>query len=454
MGETGMNIDEILLTTNINFQAIVGNVFHIPTDVEAGNSGLTMRSPVSGMTSNTAVFLYTGNQFQGSGNPGNQLATGSTIFYRNATNSTWSTLPMGFWYQGGASGNNKYYSNSIPANTFNPGDVVQYYFKIPYSDHLPTYVYGNDNASQTSELQSDAQGSPFSYTVAAPLQAASGPYVSYSNVVGSAIYEARVFTNSGAISLVGPDLAGNPLTNAISFLAPSAVVGGNSITGGPVTATIPLTNGVQITEAFGSTSIVAQITFPYPGVMHYEVIDWGAQVLTSTAITAPSDPSEHFYGFGEKFNALDQSGNKVHIMTYDTSTRSVPDNTYAVAPWFISTKGYGFHLDSTDESWFDMRSTYGDRYVISNVVGSTFSGYVTNAVKYNVVYGPNLTDVITRYTGYKGRPLLPPPWTFLPWMSSDVWSSGGEVRYVLSELRARGIPGVDPRVRFAVGKLV
>jgi alpha-D-xyloside xylohydrolase len=441
MGETGMNIDEILLTTNINFQAIVGNVFHIPTDVEAGNSGLTMRSPVSGMTSNTAVFLYTGNQFQGSGNPGNQLATGSTIFYRNATNSTWSSLPMAFWYQGGANGNNKYYSNSIPANTFNAGDTVQYYFQIPYSDHLPTFVYGNDNASQTSELQTNAQSSPFSYMIATPLGPPSGGYVSYSNVVGSTIYEVQVFTNSGGVSLVGPDLAGNPLTNAISFLAPSAVVGGNSITGGPITATSPLTNGVQLTETFGSTSIIAQITFPYPGVMHYEVVNWGGQILTSTAITAPSGSSEQFFGFGEKFDTIDQAGNKVHIMTYDTSVRTNGDNTYAVSPWFMSSQGYGFDLDSTDESWFDMRNQYPDRYVISNMVGSSFSGYVTNAVKFNVVYGPLLTDVLTRYTAYKGRPLLPPPWAFLPWMSSDVWSSGGEVRYVLSQLRAYDIPG-------------
>ena len=232
MGETGMNIDRVLLTTNINFEAILGNCWHIPTNIESNSNNTSMRSPVSGMTSNTAVFLYTGNQYQGSGNPGNQLQTGSTIYYRNATNSTWSSIPMFFWYAGGASGNNKYYSNSIPANTFNAGDTVQYYFQIPYSDHLPTYVYGNDNASQTSELQSDAQSSPFSYTVATPLQAPSGPYVSYSNVVGSTIYELQVFTNSGGISLVGPDLLGNPLTNAISFLAPSAVVGGNSITGG------------------------------------------------------------------------------------------------------------------------------------------------------------------------------------------------------------------------------
>jgi hypothetical protein len=48
---------------------------------------------------------------------------------------------------------------------------------------------------------------------------------------------------------------------------------------------------------------------------------------------------------------------------------------------------------------FDMRNEYPDRYVISNMVGSSFSGCVTNAVKFNVVYGPLLTDVLTRYTG-------------------------------------------------------
>ena len=441
MREDGMRIDRIVLTTNNNFQAILGTCFHIPSDIETGNSGLTMRSPLTGMSSNTPVFLYTGNQFQGSGNPGNQLQTGSTIFYRNATNSTWSSIPMFFWYQGGASGNNKYYSNSIPANLFNTGDTVQYYFKIPYSDHLPTFLYGNDNASQSTEIESVAQANPFAYTIQGPLTSPSGPYVAYSNVVGSVLYEARVYQNTGQISLRGPDLMGNPGTNAVNIQPPAAVVNGNSISGGAVLSTSALSNGLQIVEQFGATSIVAQITFPYPGVMHYEVVNWGAQVLTSTAITVPSSSGEHFFGFGEKFNGLDQAGNKVHIMTYDTSARSVADNAYAVAPWFMSSLGYGFDLDSTDESWFDMRNSFGDRYIINNMVGSSFSGYVTNALKYNVVYGPNLTDVLSRYTAYKGRPLLPPPWAFMPWMSSDIWSSGGEVRYVVTKLRERGVPG-------------
>src|SRR5258707_283194 len=108
----------------------------------------------------------------------------------------------------------------------------------------------------------------------------------------------------------------------------------------------------------------------------------------------------------------------------------------------MSAKGYGFHLDSTDESYFDMRNSALDRYLINNLVGnSSFGGYVTNAVKFNIVYGPLLPDVLTRYTGYSGRPALPPKWAFAPWMSSDVWHTGGEVRYTISKYRVLGIPG-------------
>jgi alpha-D-xyloside xylohydrolase len=47
---------------------------------------------------------------------------------------------------------------------------------------------------------------------------------------------------------------------------------------------------------------------------------------------------------------------------------------------------------------------------------------------------------LTRYTAYAGRPPLPPPWAFGPWISSDIWRSGGEVRYAVTQFRSRGLP--------------
>ena len=148
-------------------------------------------------------------------------------------------------------------------------------------------------------------------------------------------------------------------------------------------------------------------------------------------MVAASDASEHFYGFGEKFNAFDQAGKPVRILTFDQAGDK-GDSSYKVVPWFISTRGYGFHLDSSAESRFDMRAACPDRYVVENFSPS---------LKFNVVYGPKLTEVLTRYTGYAGRPPTPPPWAFAPWLSSDIWRTGGEVRYVITKYRQLGIPG-------------
>jgi hypothetical protein len=38
-----------------------------------------MRDPVSEISSATSVSIFSGNQFQGSGDPGNQLETGSAV---------------------------------------------------------------------------------------------------------------------------------------------------------------------------------------------------------------------------------------------------------------------------------------------------------------------------------------------------------------------------------------
>src|SRR5918992_634316 len=61
-------------------------------------------------------------------------------------------------------------------------------------------------------------------------------------------------------------------------------------------------------------------------------------------------------------------------------------------------------------------------------------------LRLDIVFGPRLPDVLTRYTAIVGRPPLPPPWVFGHWISSDEWRSGGEVPYAVSRFRERGIP--------------
>lgn len=246
----------------------------------------------------------------------------------------------------------------------------------------------------------------------------------------SGLFQARIYDDTGHLALAMPDLNGNPLANIITFAPPNARIGGALYDFGQVLNVTNIANGIEITQALAGTTITAQLTFTSDGVMHYEVTNWNGLAPTETNITAASDSSEHFYGFGEKFNSLDQSGNKVRMMTADIGGDK-GDNSYKCVPWFLSSKGYGFHLDSTAESYFDMRNGAPDRYSIQNLLGT---------LKFNVVAGPKLTDALSRFTGYTGRPYLPPAWVFGTWVSSDIWRNGGEVRYAVSKHLSSGIP--------------
>src|SRR5688572_16782618 len=107
----------------------VGNAWHLATNPEPGI--VSMRGPVLDVDAGDALSIYSGNQFQGAGNPNNQLEIGSRVHFRAAGAAMWSEAQLVFHSQ---SGNNKYFVASIPSGTFAAGAVVEYYLRIAYSD--------------------------------------------------------------------------------------------------------------------------------------------------------------------------------------------------------------------------------------------------------------------------------------------------------------------------------
>jgi len=164
MREDGFRADRVLLTTAANFAAHIGNAWHIPNSAEA-TAGATMRSPFA-VNAGDSVKIYNGSQFQGGGDPGNQLQTGSTVFYRRTTDAMWSSVAMTF---SSTNGNNKLYVATLPPAA--AGQTYEYYLKIPFSDHLPTFIYGTDTQSTTTELESVARANPFTFAVQTPVHA-------------------------------------------------------------------------------------------------------------------------------------------------------------------------------------------------------------------------------------------------------------------------------------------
>ena len=250
-------------------------------------------------------------------------------------------------------------------------------------------------------------------------------------VVSAGSWQLFLTRRTGELTFTGPSIDATANPALVHFAAPAARVGGAWRAFGRVLTCVPSRGGLLVTQDLNGKRAVVRLSAPYPEVLRYEVIDWGGVLPDRTSLTASSGADEHFYGFGERFGSFNETGRVIHTLTLD-AFGAKGDRSYAVAPWFLSTRGYGFHLDSSTESSFDMRATADDRWVVANL---------DHALRFNFVGGPNLVDVLQRYTGFSGRPPLPPPWAFAPWMSSDVWRTGGEVRFVVTKLAELGIPG-------------
>src|SRR5436305_7595347 len=110
------------------------NVWHLPANPEPrGRAG--MRDPVFPTAPLGSVTILSGNQFQGGGNAGNQLQTGSAVLFKQSQAANWTNVPMVFT---ATIGNNKYYSAQIHTTGLAAGTIIQYYLHIAYDDHDTT----------------------------------------------------------------------------------------------------------------------------------------------------------------------------------------------------------------------------------------------------------------------------------------------------------------------------
>ena len=80
-------------------------------------------------------------------------------------------------------------------------------------------------------------------------------------------------------------------------------------------------------------------------------------------------PDEHFFGFGERMDALDQRGRKIHLNVElgrgpkpAVGGKDILRANYCPVPFFISTRGYGLFFHTAAKTDWDMGWTHNDRY--------------------------------------------------------------------------------------------
>lgn len=160
------------------------------------------------------------------------------------------------------------------------------------------------------------------------------------------------------------------------------------------------------------------------GAVRVEAHAGGTDVRAwEVGFASPSD--EGFLGLGERYDRVDHRGMSVYNwpeeggLTMGESAPPSPDNpypnggamTYYPVPFFFSTRGYGFWLDTTYFNQFELASERPDAWRAWEV-GPTlaFEIYVPKASDTR----PWPVQVLDTFTETTGRPMVPPEWSFGP----------------------------------------
>jgi alpha-D-xyloside xylohydrolase len=133
------------------------------------------------------------------------------------------------------------------------------------------------------------------------------------------------------------------------------------------------------------------------------------------AVDLSSQPHEHYLGFGERFDSLDQRGKEVDLWVEDGAQCGL---TYFPIPFYISTAGYGLLID-TDVRCIVRMATHDDPEVVS-------IRNAASSLKLTLFTGATPKDILSTYTGLAGRPQTPPDWVFGPWKSRD-WQTADQI---------------------------
>eukprot|EP01116_Phalansterium_solitarium_P017972 TRINITY_DN4583_c0_g1_i1.p1 TRINITY_DN4583_c0_g1~~TRINITY_DN4583_c0_g1_i1.p1 ORF type:complete len:865 (+),score=299.14 TRINITY_DN4583_c0_g1_i1:645-3239(+) len=131
-------------------------------------------------------------------------------------------------------------------------------------------------------------------------------------------------------------------------------------------------------------------------------------------LTFETDANEGFFGFGQRWASVNQRGKVLYLWTEDGSwaffngTRRIPfnDASYVPTPFFVSSRGYAFELNTTRRSEFDMA------YASPTQWSATTDANFTDVVFY---FGTTPAASLEMFVEQHGATLIPPPFVFGAW---------------------------------------
>ncbi|RYE10956.1 MAG: glycosyl hydrolase [Hyphomicrobiales bacterium] len=133
------------------------------------------------------------------------------------------------------------------------------------------------------------------------------------------------------------------------------------------------------------------------------------------------------YGLGERYNALNQAGNRVDQFVYN-QYKNQGLRTYIPMPVFYTDQGFGLHLATDSYSWFDFREP-----------GVTLLGVEAGDLQLDFLTG-SVNEQVAQFLASTGDPVNVPLWALGPWMSSNNWDNQAEIEKQVALTEEHGIP--------------
>lgn len=165
------------------------------------------------------------------------------------------------------------------------------------------------------------------------------------------------------------------------------------------------------------------------------------QIEQSIAMTGSA-----FYGFGEKFDHVNQKG--LSPLSYVVEQYSnQQDKSYIPIPFFFTDHNVGFLQNNTWKTQFSIKETkksppmeYASKKSNLHEVGIS-----SRCPREGILYECTLfvgepREIIRQYTSITGELTLPPKWAFGPWMSSNGWNTQKESLEQIAQMNELSIP--------------
>ncbi|WP_181348111.1 TIM-barrel domain-containing protein [Thalassobacillus sp. CUG 92003] len=146
---------------------------------------------------------------------------------------------------------------------------------------------------------------------------------------------------------------------------------------------------------------------------------------------APED--EAYYGFGERYNAIEQRGEIIDCYVYN-QYRDQGTRTYIPVPFYMTNKGYGCFIDTAAYTTFDLAASLKDK--------CTWTFEQTRDLQETTVhfYFGDYKHQVQQFTGETGKPAMVPAWALGPWMSSNNWDRQSIVEHEIATTNKHSIP--------------